>query len=50
MDRLATCFWVSDFHTPTGFVGCARFRMFLMRKKVRENDAKVNKNKTNVNC
>ena len=23
MYRLATCFWVSDLHTPTGFVGCA---------------------------
>ena len=25
MYRLATCFWVSDLHTPTGFVGCALF-------------------------
>ena len=23
MYRLATCLWVSDLHTPTGFVGCA---------------------------
>lgn len=26
MYRLATCFWVSDLHTPTGFVGCAEIR------------------------
>ncbi|MCR5679726.1 MAG: transposase [Prevotella sp.] len=23
MYRLATCFWVRDLHSPTGFVGCA---------------------------
>ena len=35
MYRLATCLWVSDLHTPTGFVGCAPIKSkYTYRSKI----------------